>query len=189
MQAAAPCAAQGRLAGRPAPFASASLPAPAPWGGGAWCLRRGGARGGSSSGGSGGSSAGPRRVAGAALVARAERREYYDAKDMPPLPLTVSRIAVPTLGHTVVDEASKATRAASLAIFYDIWQDAQYAHRLSRRSAITALCMYDRDDVAAAREAPGAFPNIDLLHRIYNEGLDVEFVVEEAGGGARPAAQ
>lgn len=30
-----------------------------------------------------------------------------------------------------------------------------------------------------ARAHPGNFPNIDLLHRVYNEGLELEFVVEE----------
>jgi len=29
--------------------------------------------------------------------------------------------------------------------------------------------MYDRDDVDEAQRSPGAFPNIDLLHRVYNE--------------------
>lgn len=81
---------------------------------------------------------------GAALTCRAERREYYDFKDMPPLPLTVSRIHVPSLDYTVVDRASQQQRQASLAIFYDIFKDDQYAAKLTRRSAITALCMYDR---------------------------------------------
>lgn len=115
------------------------------------------------------------------IVAAAERREYYDFKDMPPLPLTVNRITVPSLGHVVVDSSCREQRRASMAIFYDIYKDDQYAARLNRRSAITALCMYDRDDVAEARANPGAFPNIDLLHRVYNDGMDVEFVVEELG--------
>lgn len=113
------------------------------------------------------------------LAVAAERREYYDFKDMPPLPLTVSRISVPALDYTVVDRESMPTRQASLAIFYDIYKDDQYSRRLSRRSAITALCMFDRDDVADARSSPGTFPNIDLLHRVYNEGLELEFVVDE----------
>jgi len=110
---------------------------------------------------------------------RAERREYYDFKDMPPLPLTVSRIYVPQLDYTVVDKSNEQQRMASLAIFYDIYKDDQYNCKLSRRSAITALCMYDKDDVSEARQNPGTFPNIDLLHRVYNEGLDVEFAVDE----------
>jgi len=51
--------------------------------------------------------------------------------------------------------------------------------QLTRKSAITALCMYDRDDVDEAQRSPGAFPNIDLLHRVYNEGLELEFCVQE----------
>ncbi len=37
------------------------------------------------------------------LVVRAvaESKEYYDYKDMPPMPLTVARISIPELGHTV----------------------------------------------------------------------------------------
>lgn len=117
----------------------------------------------------------------AAVSCRAERREYYDFKDMPPLPLTVSRIYIPTLDYTVVDKNNEQQRMASLAIFYDIYKDSQYNCRLTRRSAITALCMYDRDDVEGARTSPGQFPNIDLLHRVYNEGLDLEFAVDELG--------
>lgn len=98
---------------------------------------------------------------------------------MPPLPLTVSRIYVPQLDYTVVDKTSQPQRMASMAIFYDIYKDDQYNCRLSRRSAITALCMYDRDDVNEARNKPGEFPNIDLLHRVYNEGMELEFVVDE----------
>jgi len=51
--------------------------------------------------------------------------------------------------------------------------------QLTRKSAITALCMYDRDDVEEAQRTPGAFPNIDLLHRVYNEGLELDFCVQE----------
>jgi hypothetical protein len=108
-----------------------------------------------------------------------ERKEYYDPREMPPLPLTVSRISVPELEHVVVDPATESQRLASLAVFTEMWRDEQYGGRLNRRSAITALCMYDRDDVAAARVKPGAYPNIDLLERVYREGLDVEVVVEE----------
>jgi hypothetical protein len=47
--------------------------------------------------------------------------------------------------------------------------------------------------VSDARAAPGTFPNIDLLHRVYNEGLELDFVVEEGAGspgaGAAAAAQ
>lgn len=113
------------------------------------------------------------------VLCRAERREYYDFKDMPPLPLTVSRIHIPSLSYTVVDQATQQQRQASLAIFYDIYKDDQYQCKLNRRSAITALCMFDKEDVSAARSSPGDFPNIDLLHRVYNEGLELEFVVEE----------
>eukprot|EP00882_Tetradesmus_deserticola_P001935 GHRQ01002074.1.p1 GENE.GHRQ01002074.1~~GHRQ01002074.1.p1 ORF type:complete len:154 (+),score=33.23 GHRQ01002074.1:208-669(+) len=116
-----------------------------------------------------------------AVACRAERREYYDFKDMPPLPLTVSRIYIPKLDYTVVEKANEQQRMASLAIFYDIYKDDQYSCKLTRRSAITALCMYDKDDVDQARSSPGQFPNIDLLHRVYNEGLDLQFVVEELG--------
>lgn len=108
-----------------------------------------------------------------------ERKEYYDYKDMPPLPLTVSRIYIPKMDYTVVDKSNEELRMASLAIFYDIYKDDQYRCRLTRTSAITALCMYDQDDVEAAETAPGDYPNIDLLTRVYNEGLDLEFVVEE----------
>lgn len=108
-----------------------------------------------------------------------ERKEYYDPREMPPLPLTVARITLPELGHVVVGPSTEATRLASLAVFTEMWRDEQYGGRLNRRSAITALCMYDRDDVAAARSKPGLYPNIDVLERIYREGLDVEVVVEE----------
>lgn len=40
----------------------------------------------------------------------AESKEYYDYKDMPPLPLTVSRIHIPKLGYTVVDKSSEEMR-------------------------------------------------------------------------------
>ena len=50
-----------------------------------------------------------------------------------------------------------------MAIFNDIAKDDQYRSRLTRKSAITALCMYDREDVDAAQRTPGDFPNIDLL--------------------------
>jgi hypothetical protein len=113
------------------------------------------------------------------VICRAERREYYDFKDMPPLPLTVARIYVPSLSYTVVDQSTKQQRQASMAIFYDIYKDDQYQCKLNRRSAITALCMFDKDDVSAARSNPGDFPNIDLLHRVYNEGLEMDFVVDE----------
>lgn len=119
--------------------------------------------------------------------ASAERKEYYDFKDMPPLPLGVKRIHVPSLGFTVVDKSLEERRMASLAIYYDIWGDAQYGRKLTRRSAITALCMYDRDDVSAAERSPGSYPCIDLLQRVYAEGLELDFEVEEfapaAGGG------
>jgi hypothetical protein len=110
-----------------------------------------------------------------------ERKEYYDAREMPPLPLTVARIAVPELGVVVVDASTEQTRPASLAIFTEMWRsDDHYGGRLNRRSAITALCMYDRDDVAAARQqGAGLYPSIDLLEKVYAEGLDVEVVVEE----------
>jgi hypothetical protein len=109
----------------------------------------------------------------------AEKREYYDYKDMPPLPLNVARITVPELGYTVVDKQCEFRRLASLAIFADLGADDQYGSRLTRKSAMTALCMYDRDDVTAAEREPGAFPNIDLLQRVYSEGMEVAFVVEE----------
>ncbi|KAL6762117.1 hypothetical protein V8C86DRAFT_2525281 [Haematococcus lacustris] len=112
---------------------------------------------------------------------RAESKEYYDLKDMPPLPLVVKRIHIPQLQHTVVDKESEEMRMASLAIFYDIYKDEQYGCRLTRKSALTALCMYDRDDVDAASRSPGEFPNIDLLQKVYEQGLDVELVVEEVG--------
>eukprot|EP00195_Chlamydomonas_chlamydogama_P012439 CAMPEP_0202911274 /NCGR_PEP_ID=MMETSP1392-20130828/54491_2 /ASSEMBLY_ACC=CAM_ASM_000868 /TAXON_ID=225041 /ORGANISM="Chlamydomonas chlamydogama, Strain SAG 11-48b" /LENGTH=152 /DNA_ID= /DNA_START= /DNA_END= /DNA_ORIENTATION= len=113
------------------------------------------------------------------VAVRAEKREYYDYKDMPPLPLTVTRIYIPELDHVVVDKSTETNRMASLAIFYDIHKDDQYRSRLNRKSAITALCMYDRDDINEAQNSPGQFPNIDLLYRVYNQGLDVEFEVEE----------
>jgi len=53
-------------------------------------------------------------------------QEYYDYKDMPPLPLTVARITIPQLGYTVVDKANEARRMASLAIFFDLFKDDQY---------------------------------------------------------------
>ncbi|KAG2488405.1 hypothetical protein HYH03_013089 [Edaphochlamys debaryana] len=115
----------------------------------------------------------------ACVVVRAEKKEYYDYKDMPPLPLTVERIHIPKLGYTVVSKQNEPMRLASLAIFYDIYKDEQYKSRLTRKSAMTALCMYDRDDVAEAQNSPGDYPNIDLLYRVYNEGLDLEFKVEE----------
>ena len=59
-------------------------------------------------------------------MCRAESKEYYDYKDMPPLPLTVKRIWIPKLGYTVVDKQCEETRMASLAIFYDIYKDDQY---------------------------------------------------------------
>jgi hypothetical protein len=90
----------------------------------------------------------PRRAH--AVACRAERKEYYDFKDMPPLPVSVKRIYVPSLDYVIVDKASEERRLASLAIFYDIFSDEQYGKRLTRKSAITALCMYDRDDVLAA---------------------------------------
>ncbi|KAI8467722.1 MAG: hypothetical protein J3K34DRAFT_429708 [Monoraphidium minutum] len=98
---------------------------------------------------------------------------------MPPLPLGVKRIYVPDLDYVIYDKATEELRLASLAVFSDIHGDEQYARRLTRRSAITALCMYDRDDVSAAERAPGTFPNIDLLQRVYKDGLDLEFVLEE----------
>ncbi|GFH26731.1 uncharacterized protein HaLaN_24927 [Haematococcus lacustris] len=105
--------------------------------------------------------------------------------DMPPLPLVVKRIHIPQLQHTVVDKESEEMRMASLAIFYDIYKDEQYGCRLTRKSALTALCMYDRDDVDAASRSPGEFPNIDLLQKVYEQGLDVELVVEEVGSNTR----
>ena len=116
------------------------------------------------------------------VCCRAERKEYYDYKDMPPLPVTVQRIHLPALGYTVVDESCEEKRTASLAIFMDIYQDDQYSKRLTRKSAITALCMYDREDVDRAQQHPGDYPNIDLLQRVYAEGLDLEMVVEQKGG-------
>jgi hypothetical protein len=115
----------------------------------------------------------------AVVRCRSERKEYYSYQDMPPLPVTVSRIYIPELDYTVVDKASEAMRMASLAIFYDVHKDEQYSGRLDRKSAITALCMYDRDDVDAARQRPGEFPNIDLLQRVYAQGMELGFVVEE----------
>ncbi|KIZ05402.1 hypothetical protein MNEG_2553 [Monoraphidium neglectum] len=100
---------------------------------------------------------------------------------MPPLPVSVKRIYVPSLDYVIVDKASEERRLASLAIFYDIFSDEQYGKRLTRKSAITALCMYDRDDVLAAERSPETFPNIDLLQRVYKDGLELDFVVEELG--------
>jgi hypothetical protein len=117
-----------------------------------------------------------------ALACRAERKEFYDYKDMPPVPLTVTRIYVPEMDHLVVDKGCEERRMASLAIFYDIYKDSQYGRRLTAKSAITALCMYDRDDVEEAGRSPGTFPNIDLLQRVYNQRLDISFLVEEIGG-------
>ena len=54
-----------------------------------------------------------------------------------------------------------------------------FRSQLTLKSAITALCMYDRDDVDEAQRIPGAFPNIELLHRVYNEGLELDFCVQE----------
>ncbi|PNW83735.1 hypothetical protein CHLRE_05g241100v5 [Chlamydomonas reinhardtii] len=113
------------------------------------------------------------------VAVRAEKKEYYDYKDMPPLPLTVTRIHIPKLDYTVVSKQNEEMRLASLAIFYDIYKDEQYKSRLTRKSAMTALCMYDRDDVEEAQKAPGDYPNIDLLFRVYNQGMDLEFEVEE----------
>jgi hypothetical protein len=115
------------------------------------------------------------------MRAAAERREYYDFQDMPPLPVTVRRISVPSLGLTLVDKSTEEARMASLAILYDIAGDDQYAKRLTRRSALTALCMYDRDDVAAAERSPGDYPVIDLLRRVVGEGLDLALEVDEFG--------
>ncbi|KAG2440677.1 hypothetical protein HYH02_010256 [Chlamydomonas schloesseri] len=98
---------------------------------------------------------------------------------MPPLPLTVTRIHIPKLDYTVVSKQNEEMRLASLAIFYDIYKDEQYKSRLTRKSAMTALCMYDRDDVEEAQKSPGDYPNIDLLFRVYNQGMDLEFEVEE----------
>ncbi|GLC40050.1 hypothetical protein PLESTF_001971400 [Pleodorina starrii] len=114
-----------------------------------------------------------------AVAVVAEKKEYYDYKDMPPLPLTVTRIYVPKLDYTVVRKENEQMRLASLAIFYDIYKDEQYKSRLTRKSAMTALCMFDRDDVQEAQNSPGDYPNIDLLFRVYNQGMDLEFIVEE----------
>jgi len=122
------------------------------------------------------------------LAVRAERKEYYDFKDMPPLPLGVKRIYIPELDYTVVDKATEEQRLASLAIFHDIRADEQYGGRLTRKSAITALCMFDQDDVSAAARRPGDYPNIDLLQRVYAEGLELTIELEEfgaPGGGAQ----
>lgn len=110
---------------------------------------------------------------------RCEQKEYYDYKDMPPLPLTVKRIAVPQLGYTVVDKSVEEMRMASLAIFYDIFSDDQYAARLTRKSALTALCMFDKEDVSRAQSKPGDYPNIDLLFKVCEGNLDLPFEVEE----------
>jgi hypothetical protein len=48
--------------------------------------------------------------------------------------------------------------------------------------------MYDQDDVTAAARAPGDYPVIDLLQRVYKEGLELTIALEEfgaAGGGAQ----
>ena len=114
------------------------------------------------------------------MQCRAERKEFYDLKDMPPLPFQLKRITIPSLdGYVVVDKELEPTRRASMAIFSDICSDSQYNSRLNRKSALTALCMYDRDDVEKARSEPGVFPNIDLLHKVYTEGLDLEVKVED----------
>lgn len=113
----------------------------------------------------------------------AERKEYYDYKDMPPLPLTVKSITIPKMEYVVVDKASEPMRLASLAIFYDIGQDEQYGSSLNRKSAITALCMYDQEDVEMARSRPGEFPNIDLLLDVYARGLELPFVIDEITPG------
>lgn len=81
-----------------------------------------------------------------AMQCRAERKEFYDLKDMPPLPFQLRRITIPAIGHVVVDKSLEPMRRASLAIFSDICSDAQYNSRLNRKSALTALCMYDRWD-------------------------------------------
>ena len=112
-------------------------------------------------------------------LCRAERKEFYDLKDMPPLPFQLRRITIPSINHVVVDKSLEPMRRASLAIFSDICSDAQYNSRLNRKSALTALCMFDRDDVDEAKSEAGVFPNIDLLVKVYNEGLDLEMVVEE----------
>lgn len=122
----------------------------------------------------------PRRLRAAAPRASAERKEYYDFKDMPPLPLGVSKIYVPDLDHVIYDKACEESRLASLAIFYDIYGDDQYARRLTRRSAITALCMYDRDDVSAAEVGGGG-------RRCAGSGAGRRGQ-RGAGRGARPAA-
>ena len=98
---------------------------------------------------------------------------------MPPLPLNIFRITIPSLGYVVVDKSCEAMRMASLAIFTDICADDQYHNTINRKSAITALCMFDKDDVADARVSPGDFPNIDLLQRVFSEGLSLEVKVEE----------
>jgi len=41
---------------------------------------------------------------------RAEKKEYYDYKDMPPLPMTISKISIPELGYTVVDKNTETLR-------------------------------------------------------------------------------
>jgi hypothetical protein len=112
------------------------------------------------------------------LACFAERREYYDAKEMPPAPQNVRQITLPSLGHVAVDPATKDMRRASLAILYDIAKDRNYGGKLQRKSATTALCMYDTEDVIYAIGHPGEFPNIDVLRRIADEGLDVGLEVE-----------
>eukprot|EP00798_Chlamydomonas_sp_ICE-L_P011064 gene11064-18671_t len=121
----------------------------------------------------------PRPLARRCVVRAVERKEYFDYKDMPPMPLTVHKITIPEMEYVIVDKSCEPKRMASLAIFYDLWKDKQYGSRLSRKSALTALCMYDQDDVAEAGANPGQYPNIDLLQKVYSEGMDVAFVVEE----------
>lgn len=123
------------------------------------------------------------RLGRSRLRCTCEKKEYYDYKDMPPLPLTVSRIYIPKMDYVVVDKACEPQRMASLAIFHDIGNDDQYGSSLNRKSAITALCMYDQEDVERARSSPGDFPNIDLLLDVYAQGLEVPFVVEEITPG------
>jgi hypothetical protein len=82
-------------------------------------------------------------------------------------------------------QATEETRLASLAIFYDIWGDEQYGRRLTRKSALTMLCMYDSDDTAGAEARPGDYPNIALLRRV----LEVRRAagLSGPGGGRGPA--
>jgi len=46
----------------------------------------------------------------ASVYIRAEKKEYYDYKDMPPLPMTISKISIPELGYTVVDKNTETLR-------------------------------------------------------------------------------